>query len=577
MKNNNLALLNEAKYVGQDFEWYPTTQAIINEFYEHVRQFRIESLLDVGAGNGKVLMQFAELKSRTLEAARNNKDANSHRAYDNYNTELFAIEKSRPLLDTLHSDIGIMGTDFWEQTLLDKSVDCMFSNPPYSEFVNWTEKLIREANANFIYLVLPQRWKEQRLIQDALKARKAEFKIIGEFDFLVSEDRAARAKVDLIFICLCHQRDVNSPSQRNRFSSPVDPFDLWIEENFKFKSKSQSELNAKMESEAHAFRNRSEEIKHELVGGDGLIEVLDRLYKRDLNRLLENYKKISDLDSVIFNELDIKIGTLMENIKSRVKGLKSVYWNELFDRYEVLTKRLTSKSRDAFLRLIRTKTNIDFTSGNAYAISAWAIRNANSYFDKQMIDVFEEMISLANIQNYKSNQRVFQRNEYRYGKLEADHIKLDYRVVLERSGGLSTSRWDSDKTSGLEKRAADFLNDLLVVADNLGFARLDSISQHHFHGSSKHVFVCKERNTVGLSAELFDVRAFKNGNMHIRFAKPFIFAMNIEVGRLKGWIHNVQHGATELQEDVNEVSKFFKQTYTLLPNSLDRLLLGNSN
>lgn len=557
MVSSNLALLNEMKDTDQDFEWYPTTQAIINEFFIHANKFRPQSLLDIGAGNGKVLMSFSAMAKQLG---------------DRYQPNLFAVEKSRPLLDSLPMDIGIMGTDFWEQSFLDKKVDCIFSNPPYKEFIHWSEKLIREANACMIYLVLPQRWKLQQSITDAITARNATFTVIGEFDFLESEDRKARAKVDLICISLC------KPNQYSYHSSnrapDVDPFELWVKTSFGMDEGKPSKSETEFQQEKATKQTRNDKIKSALVNGNGLIECLNQLYLEELNNLLDNYKKVCSLDAGLFKELDISLSSIVSNIKSRVKGLKDAYWHELFENYAPLTARLTTNSREAFIRTIRANTSIDFTPTNAYAITAWAIKNANGYFDSQMIATFEEMISLANVQNYKSNQRVYERNEYRYTRFEADHIKLDFRIVLERSGGLSRSTWQHDKINGLDKRAANFLDDLVVVAMNLGFDRTDSVSNHHFGGSGKEVFMCKAKNAIGVETELFEVRAFLNGNMHLKLAKPFILALNVEVGRLKGWIHNAQHAADEMQEPLKEVAKYFKQNFTLLPGATDQLLLG---
>lgn len=566
MKNSNLALLHEMQDTGQDFEWYPTTQEIINALFVHANKQQIESLLDIGAGNGKVLLGFDALRKASFEE-------NNHR--DRYSTKLFAMEKSRPLLDSLPLDISIMGTDFWEQSLLDKKVDCIFSNPPYKDFIHWSAKLIREANANFVYLVLPQRWKNQELILSAIKARNAEAEVIGEFDFLEAEDRKARAKVDLIYIQLSSDRVSESRHWRTNASQKVDAFELWVKDSFGLEADKPKTTEADYQKAESAQRTRAERIQNSLVSGDGLIETLNQLYLDELNHLLENYKKVCSLDAALFKELDISVSSIVANIKSRIKGLKDAYWHELFDNYEPLTKRLTTKSRESFISTIRQNTSIDFTPSNAYAVTAWAIKNANSYFDYQMLAVFDEMVSHANVINYKSNQRVYERNEYRYCRYEADHVKLDFRIVLQNSGGLaSSSSWNHDRVNGLERRAANFLDDLLVVAMNLGFDRIDSASQHHFGGSQKQYFMAKAKNAIGVSMELFTVRAFMNGNMHIQLAKPFALALNVEVGRLKGWIHNAQHGAEEMQEPVGEVAKYFKQTYTLLPNAMDKLLLG---
>lgn len=113
----------------------------------------MSSILDIGAGDGKVIKHFQEKNSKIPDC---------------YRTEYFAIEKARPLLDSLPVDVGILGTDFWEQSLLDKPVDCIFSNPPYSEFVDWCVKVIREANSNYIYLVILSGGKSRRRLSTHL-------------------------------------------------------------------------------------------------------------------------------------------------------------------------------------------------------------------------------------------------------------------------------------------------------------------------------------------------------------------------------------------------------------------------
>lgn len=549
--------LAEVQATEQDFEWYPTTKEIITEFYCHVKKYSIHSLLDVGAGNGKVLLTFEELLK-----------SENDRGY----IKLFAVEKSKVLLDSMNIEIGIMGTDFWEQSFLDKKVDCIFSNPPYSEFVNWSAKLIREANAQLIYLVVPQRWKEQTLMLKAIEDRQATCTVIGEFDFLESEDRKARAKVELLCIQL-YTPNAYDYSERNR-EVKVNSFELWVKDHFGLNADAPQDHKFEYDKERKQSESRKEKISTALVGGGGLIDTLYQLYTDELAFLLENYKKVCQLDVALFKELNISVSSIVSNIESRVKGLKDAYWTELFDNYEPITKRLTKKSREDFIRTIRAATNIDFTPSNAYAVTAWSIKHANGFYDQQMIHVFDEMVSFANIANYKSNQKVFEQNSYRYYKVEETHFKLEYRIVLERSGGLNKSTYASEARSGLSNSAADFLDDILVVAANLGFERADSVFNHRFNGSEKHEFTCKEKNTIGLEMVLFDVRAFLNGNMHVRFDQNFMLALNVEVGRLKGWIHNAQQAAEELNEDVREVAKYFKKNYTVLPNAIDQLLLS---
>ncbi len=182
-------LLRIVKSTEQDFEWYPTTNeiiaALVKDYRKHPhgveREYRryhhhsAVSVLDIGAGNGKVL---AALRDAGIAS------------------DCYAIEKSIPLLACLPNDFVIVGTDFWEQSLYDKGAAITFSNPPYSEYEAWTERILMEAGSETIYLVIPQRWENSFLIKTALRGRK--HRIVGEFDFQNAEDRKARAKVHLI-------------------------------------------------------------------------------------------------------------------------------------------------------------------------------------------------------------------------------------------------------------------------------------------------------------------------------------------------------------------------------------------
>jgi 16S rRNA A1518/A1519 N6-dimethyltransferase RsmA/KsgA/DIM1 with predicted DNA glycosylase/AP lyase activity len=77
----------------QDFEFYPTTDEIINKVKEDIKDnyYRsTSSILDIGCGNGKVLNAFKDEFS-----------------------ELYAIEKSQVLISTLPANIFIIGTEFF--------------------------------------------------------------------------------------------------------------------------------------------------------------------------------------------------------------------------------------------------------------------------------------------------------------------------------------------------------------------------------------------------------------------------------------------------------------------------------
>ena len=105
-----------------------------------------------------------------------------------------------------------------------KKMDCIFCNPPYSEFEEWAEKIILEGNSKKIVLVIPERWRNSERIKFALEKRKYTFDSIGFFDFQNAE-RKARANVEVIGVRPDAEFINGSRYDRN----VTDPFDTWFD------------------------------------------------------------------------------------------------------------------------------------------------------------------------------------------------------------------------------------------------------------------------------------------------------------------------------------------------------------
>lgn len=271
------------KQNGEDFEWYPTTQEIIEAMYWDIKshkrnfwfkdertienkgydaeyEFQSVSILDIGAGNCKLLDKFHEISE-----AQSFTDRHGRKVCDNMLgiNKYMAIEKSQILIDKMPKEVIVVGTDFYENTIIDKQADIVFCNPPYREYERWTERIIKEANASFVYLVIPKRWGNSRAIGEALRLRRAKVQIVGDFDFLNSEDRKARAKVSLVKVCLSYYKGYkNRHSEKvtrnyNGDKVSVDPFELWFNENFKI----QAEKSVNSWDEYKVREKREEERK----------------------------------------------------------------------------------------------------------------------------------------------------------------------------------------------------------------------------------------------------------------------------------------------------------------------------
>ncbi len=562
------ALVQKLKDYGQDEEWYPTTTPMLDKIradmdalvseHEMPDQF---SILDCGAGDGRAL----EYLSKGQET---NRDGST-----NYVTrgKLYAIEKSRPLINSLDPSIFIVGADFYEQTLCDKEIEVTFSNPPYSDFVRWSEKLLMETRSGLVYLILPRRWESEPRIRQALELRKAEATVLDSFDFLEA-DRKARAKVDII--------RVEFRAKHRRWSacvSQTDPFDLWFDTHFKIQAPATNEFDPDRPSPRGPKAN---EIENGLVAGGDMVAVLVDLYNRDMDTLIRNYKALEKMDPELLRELGVNFKSIRAGLYAKIKGCKQGYWQELFDRLEKITDRLTTDSRESMLQKLMSRTDVDFNASNAYAILSWAMKNCNRYMDQQLISVFERMIEKANIVNYKSNKRTFGDEDWRYCRRPEglSHITLEYRVVLERVGGLSNSDYSFERTkyNGLSSRAHFFLLDLLTIAGNIGFDVQGKERPGDFEWESNKSKTFHYRDHVSGKDKVFaQVRCFLNGNMHIKFDPAFIQRLSIEHGRLKGWIKNAAEAAEELHVPIEIAANSFGSNLQIGASNL--AMLGFSN
>lgn len=544
-------LLAAVKEAGEDFEWYPTTREMLEVVAADIRSEMDRdsfALLDIGAGNGSALQTLCELTGSTGEK--------------------YAIEKSRMLVDALPKDVFVIGTDFYQQTLIDKEVDVIFCNPPYSDFETWMRRIVAEANCQLIYLVVPQRWQDNGFVMDLINRRcslgepeitdddedvrrayrreRGICQVLASMTFEDSEHRRARAKIDILKIKL-------KPEGYSR-TGRSDPFDMWFENTFK--------INADKTDHESKFATEEASAKklHELVTGQNLIERLEELYRADFDKLLGTYRDLEKLDRDLFKELGVNLPAVREALKLKIKGLKNLYWKELFDNLDSITTRLTSKSRASLLGKLTAHTSIDFTADNAYAVVVWAIKNANAYFDSQLLEVYLELADQENIRNYKSNKRIVT-DEWRYlsereRRARTTHFALDYRLVLNRWQCFSPSSFSNyGFPNGLHEGVHALLNDLCTIAQNLGIHVSHNSMSFYWSPGMLYEFRLAD-------GQLFmDVRAFKKGTIHVRLNQDFMRRLNVEAGRLNGWIKSPAEAREEME--IENAEELFGNNFKL--------------
>jgi len=524
------ALVKKLQEAGEDFEFYPTTPEIIKCVLDH--HYRVldrwkemkGTILDVGAGHGAFLKAAAERYP---------------------GAQLLAIERSAHLMNELVKFAKVIGTDFHAQTLLTKGVDLLYCNPPYSEYAVWASRLIKECPAHAIYLVIPRRWSEDASVKAAISSRKAKVTTIGSFDFEDAE-RQARARVDVLHIAVDMEED--------------ELFKAFFFERF-------GHLQDNMQQSEEQQKATEARTRAGLVEREGLVGALVALYELAMDRLRTNYEKAASIDADVIRELGLSLDAIVSTLKQKLDTLKATYWTELFGCLDTVTKRLTTKNRRAILETIGGFKSVDFTKENIYAVILWIMEHANQYVDAQILAVFDDMIDCANIINYKSNERVFGKGRWRYCDRPKDlsHISLDFRIVIE-SGWRGMKRGYSG--SHLSEGGRDFLQDLHTVATLLGFHcdHEDPRLIENSYGKSSHwtpggAQLFKTRD----GDDLVEVRAFLNGNMHLRLSQKLSLALNVAVGKLRGWLRDHQQAETEFGADAPEL---FAKDYHMTPKQL---------
>ncbi|MGD8116939.1 DUF4942 domain-containing protein [Vibrio sp. TRT 29B02] len=525
------SMIAKLKEQNLDFEWYPTTEQILNIVKWSIRRdFRVDdnkepacSILDIGAGDG------AALKFLTSGPR-------------------YAIEKSRPLVESMDASIATIGSDFHQQTLIDKKVDMVFCNPPYSEYEDWATKIIAEANAKYIYLVLPVRWEDSEAIQTAIELRQATSEIVGKGTFRNAQ-RAARCDIHVIRLSLvAHSYSLDKRTQK------VDPFQLWFDKSFSTSTQSKTQQEAqKAFDEAKAKKAEQEKERNELIQSSGLVDALYQLYCHEMNELLDTYKKLTSIDAALLNEVGIELVAVQQGLQLKIEGLKNRYWRELFDNLDTVTSKLTDASRNHLLDTLFAKTYVDFSPQNAHNLLVWVIKNANEYYDQQLIKLVDTMAEAANVKLYKSNQRTFTKQEWRYSYTPEwlSHYKLELRVIL----------------TGSKATKPSFIQDILTIASNLGY----DTSKTVWPAKGEWVYGQPEtftyfNHTKGETLELMQVKMFQNGNYHIKFNQEFLLRLNVEFGRLSGWIHNAQQAHDELDIPLKAAQSHFGKNLQLTVN-----------
>jgi len=538
MSNSTNSFINNLKNAGQDFEWYPTTQEIIDVISEDIGtlyidnylhktditidrryyEINIGSFLDIGAGDGRMF----ELPNvgRKIKI-----------------DEKFGIELSTIHGNNLIKDgVKLLGRDYFETTLIEHKFDITFSNPPYSVYKEWTKKILQEINSYIIYLVIPIRWKNDNILKTMID-EKGDVEILGTFNFS-GGDRPARAKVDVIKI--------------TRNNSESDTFNEWIEDNI-------GSFEVNEEPEFLNDGEKEKENKLESRNSDDNIKILLENYKEEMSELMNTYTSLAKIDMKLLEHLGMNKKSVIKTIKKDIKELKNKYWKKTFNTLKAINRRLTFKKRKEILEEITWFQKLDFNANNIYTIIIWVVENFNKMRKEQMVQVFKDLTNLENVKAYKSNEKWLDAN-WRYTKPVPTKYSLDYRII-QNLGHQILDLWNEKIDES--KIDNNTIMDLTIVAESLGFLNngIDSIDY------GKH-------NCYDVDGKvLFEYKIHKNKNVHFKLNQRFLKILNIEVGKLNGWLKKPTDIMSEFDVSEKQAKKLFNNTSLNLMTENDEILM----
>jgi hypothetical protein len=547
--NHKIALL---KSTYSDFEWYPTTDEILRKMNEdiyalfkegrldnitkrsryrelfrseaeykngkfHHSRFSIASFLDIGAGDGRV---FNAVKGIGRDAM--------------FILKRYGIEKARAqVTDLIKKDVFIIGGDFFEITLIDKYYSVIFSNPPYSIFESWTEKLLKESNFGIMYLVIPVRWRNNEKIGRELE--RYDTAILGEFTFEDGE-REARGRVNLIRI-MPRQKKFEGQYYEEKIQ---DAFSRWIDEHI------------------GDFRNEEDETiledERSLKLRQGDIGDLLENYELERISLAEAFRAVGRLPMRTLRAMNLDRKSIHEIIKKDIESLKEYHWNMAFEKLSAINTRLTKSVRDKMLREMDEFQTLDFNADNIYSIVIWIINHCSINIPVQICNLFDKLTDPRFVHAYKSNTH-WEEGDWRYNyKKKPSKYWLDYRIV---------TRAYIDTYSSYS-----IVNDFIIVCKNLGFEIAGRCQPDHKVYGDLQEFYTVDGDLA------FTVRMYLNGNFHFKINQKIMLRFNIEVAKVRQWITCPKDIQDEFDVPEDEAVDLWKNPGILLPGGNDMKLLG---
>ncbi|MDK9793693.1 DUF4942 domain-containing protein [Vibrio sp. D431a] len=536
----------------EDKEFYPTTDEIIEVVKNDIHSkssYKAISLLDIGAGDGRVL---------TGVMGDDIDDCDSRMKYDlnhqrGVNT-LYGIEQSSQLTSLWHQNIIPAGTDFFDTDLMLIDARFTFTNPPFSLIEPWIYKVITESNSEFCYIVSPLRWRESETIKDAINKRNAEIESLGIFSFK-NGDRPVKEGNDLAELFIVKLGHSDSKSF-------VAPLKLMLEEMLgedrqEIPDHKKYPVKTRLQKSIKETSNQD----HSLVKAGDYVEAMVELYEKEKAKIYEAISKLQSIDPSVLSGIGVNIYDATLNMRRELNNLRVSYWKELFQNTRDLGEIIDTDTTYTFSKLFEDQTKLEFNKANIRTVMLWCLRNVRAYCKIQTQKNIETLFTSVNIRAYKSNQSRFIDGDWDYAghaPRGVSHFCLNTTKRLIISWYVRRVSDGAISSGKLHYNISNELKNLCVIANNIGFPvnNINEISDQNWESGKVREIFYTDKET-GKTKTLFKAKVFKQGTIHLNMDKDFINFLNVEFGRMKGWVTTPKEAAEEMYMSEGEAERAF--------------------
>lgn len=551
---NKKATIEFVRGTEQDVDFYPSTDEIIdavrNDLLTITKRIEGLSILDVGAGDARVLMGIAKESETDICKTFTVGSYERHIPI----VKLMGIEQSSNLRALWDHTVMPVGSNLFDMSLLRIYADYTFCNPPFQYLESFLVKVISESQSKSIYFVAPKRWHNSEEILKQIKNRRANVVKIGDFSF-ENADRPVRpenAITELMRIDLVTQ-DQHGKTDR------VDPMELWLKNTFKEKATESTKVDKLTIKER--LSNTSD--RNSLIAGRDYVDSLVNLYNHETKQITDALVSFSKLDTSTLAAIGITFSNAYSKMVISLEAKREEFWDELLSNSTEVQRYVGSKSVYRFSRLIKSNKSAEFTKENIRATIVWILKNAKHYNDDLFDSAIDNFICSANVEKYKSNRYRFLEGDWDYysyndGECQGFGFNTTKRLICTKWQWRRSYDGFISDSGTLPEEPSNLINDLLVLANNFGFpvCNFNWKQSINWESGKQFIFEYTDKNT-GQIKPLMKVKAFKAGTMHFNFDRDFIQFINVEFGKRNGWIASAKEASEELNIDEETTSIFF--------------------